>query len=122
MANPLADLLALRRAPAALATDLNVIAKAMRDVSAIETMLASLLSALEPLLTDVERLRKTVEPQQQRVAHIEQMMQTLDRRTAVIEQTVQQLAAKADDAIKLLPDPDDDRGALTRAKDAITGG
>ena len=29
MANPIADLLALRRAPAAFATDLNVIAKAM---------------------------------------------------------------------------------------------
>jgi hypothetical protein len=29
MANPIADLLALRRAQAALATDLNVIAKAM---------------------------------------------------------------------------------------------
>ena len=46
-----------------LATDLNTIAQAMRSVSAIETMLASLLSALDPLLTDVERLRKTVEPQ-----------------------------------------------------------
>jgi hypothetical protein len=65
MANPIADLPALRRAPAALATDLNVIAKPMRSVSAIETMLASLLSVLDPLLTDVERLRKTVEPQQQ---------------------------------------------------------
>lgn len=48
MTNPIADLLALRRAPAALATDLNTIAQAMRSVSAIETMLASLLSALDP--------------------------------------------------------------------------
>ena len=78
--------------PAALATDLNVITKAMDSVPAIETMLASLLSALDPLLTDVERLRKTVEPQQQTVAHIEQMMQTLEQRTTVIEQTLQQLA------------------------------
>jgi septal ring factor EnvC (AmiA/AmiB activator) len=121
MANPIADLLALRRAPAALATDLNVIAKTMPSVTAIETMVASLLSALDPLLTDVERLRKTVEPQQQRVAHIEQMMQTLEERTTVIEQTLQQLAVNADRAIKQLPDPDDDRGALSKAKDAITG-
>lgn len=48
MTNPIADLLALRRAPAALATDLNTIAQAMRSVSAIETMLASLLSTLDP--------------------------------------------------------------------------
>lgn len=48
------------------------------------------------------------------------MMQTLQQRTTVIEQTLQQLAVKADRAIKLLPDPDDDRGALTKAKDAIT--
>ena len=50
------------------------------------------------------------------------MMQTLEQRTTVIEQTLQQLAVKVDQAIKLLPDPDDDRGALTKAKDAITGG
>ena len=62
MTNPITDLLALRRLPAALAADLGVITDAMRSVRAIETMLASLLTALGLLLTDVERLRKTVEP------------------------------------------------------------
>jgi type VI protein secretion system component VasF len=122
MTNPITDLLALRRAPAALAADLTAITDAIRSVRTIETMLASLLAALDPLLTDVERLRKTVEPQQKRVAHIEQMMLVLEQRTAVIETTLLRLASDADQAIRALPDPDDDRGALTKAKDAIAGG
>ena len=81
MTNPITDLLALRRAPAALAADLTAITDAMRSVRTIETMLASLLAALDPLLADVERLREMVEPQQERVAHIEQMMQVLEQRT-----------------------------------------
>lgn len=121
MANPLADLIALARVPATLTADLGVIANAMRSVLAIETMLISLMDTLDPLLADVERLRNTVEPQQQRVAHIEEMMQTLERRATVIESTVLRLAADAGEAIELLPEPDDNRGALTKAKNAITG-
>jgi hypothetical protein len=120
--NPITDLLAVRRAPAALAADLHLITGAMRSVRTIETMLASLLAALDPLLTDVERLRKTVEPQRETVAHIERMMQVLEQRTAVIETTILGLASDADQALRALPDSDDDRGALTKAKDAITGG
>ncbi len=121
MANPLADLIALARVPATLTADLGVIANAMRSVLAIETMLISLMDTLDPLLADVERLRNTVEPQQQRVAHIEEMMQTLERRATVIESTLLRLAADAGEAIELLPEPDDNRGALTKAKNAITG-
>jgi hypothetical protein len=122
MTNPITNLLALRGAPAALAADLTAITDAIRSVGAIETMLASLLAALDPLLADVERLREIVGPQQERVAHIEQMMQVLEQRTAVIETTVLRLASDADRALRTLPDPGDDRGALTKAKDAITGG
>ncbi len=122
MTNPITDLLALRRAPAALAADLNLIPGAMRSVRTIETMLTSLLAAVDPLLTDVERLRKTVEPQHERVAHIERMMQVLEQRTAVIETTILGLASDADQALRALPDPDDDRGTLAKAKDTITGG
>lgn len=50
------------------------------------------------------------------------MMQALEQSTAVIETTVLWLASGADQALQVLPDPDDDRGALTKAKDAITGG
>lgn len=121
MANPLADLIALARVPATLTADLGVIANAMRSVLAIETMLISLMDTLDPLLADVERLRNTVEPQQQRVAHIEEMMQTLERRATVIESTLLRLAADAGEAIELLPEPDDNRGPLTKAKNAITG-
>jgi hypothetical protein len=38
----------------------------MPSIKTIETMLISLLTPLDPLLTDVERLRKTVEPQRGR--------------------------------------------------------
>ena len=122
MTNPITDLLALRRLPAALATDLGVITDAMRSVRAMETMLASLLTALGLLLTDVERLRKTVEPQAGKIAHIGQMMQVLEQRTAVIETTVLRLASDAEQARRALPDPDDDPGMLTKAKQTITGG
>jgi hypothetical protein len=50
------------------------------------------------------------------------MMQLLEQRTAVIETTILGLASGADQALRALPDPDDDRGTLTKAKDAITGG
>jgi hypothetical protein len=84
--------------------------------------LASLLVAFGPPIRDVARLREIVEPQQERVAHIEQMMEALSERTIVIEQAVLDLTAKAEAALELLPDPDDDRGVLAKAKDAITGG
>ena len=48
------------------------------------------------------------------------MLQVLEQRTAVIETTILRLASDADQAIRALPDPDDDRGALTKAKDTIT--
>jgi hypothetical protein len=40
----------------------------------------------------------------------------------VIETTVLRFASDADQAWRALLDPDDDRGALTKAKDAITEG
>ena len=123
MANPVSDLLALRRVPGALAGDLHAIAEALRDVPAITQMLSRLVTAIDPMGRNVERLRNTVEPQQERVAHIERMMEALSQRTIVIERAVLELKGKLDEATELLPKPDDDqRGALLKAKDAITGG
>ncbi len=122
MRNPLADLETLARVPASVLRDLENIADAVRSLPAIEELVRTLSSGLRPLMTDVERLRDTVEPQQQRVAHIEHMMEGLSQRTIAIEQAVLNLEAKADAATKLLPDPDDDRSPLVKAKDALTGG
>jgi hypothetical protein len=49
------------------------------------------------------------------------MMQAFEQRTTVIETTVLRLAFNAEEALRALPDPDDDRSALTKATDAITG-
>lgn len=122
MTNPLADLLALTRVPKALVSDLRAIAEAVSSVPAIEERLTWLVSALDPITLDVERLRETVVPQQQRVAHIEQMMQGLQQRVIVIERAVVHLESSVGGAVRLLPDPDDDRGMLSKAKDAISGG
>jgi hypothetical protein len=49
-------------------------------------------------------------------------MQRLDRRTVVLERAVVDLQSKADHAMQLLPDPDDDsRTVLEKAKDVIGG-
>jgi hypothetical protein len=51
---------------------------------------------------------------------METMMQRLDRRTTVLERTGLDLQKKADHAMELLPDPEDDnRTVLEKAKDAI---
>ncbi len=38
-----------------------------------------------------------------------------------MEQALLQMQARLEEAMQLLPDPTDDRGPLTTAKDAITG-
>ena len=101
---------------------LPAIVEALRMLPAIETLLVSLAAALEPALADVHELRGIVGSQQQQVTHMEEMMQRLDRRTVVLERAVVDLQNKADRAIRLLPDPDDDnRTVLEKAKDVIGG-
>lgn len=140
--DPLADLQALARAPLEIARDLRTIVdavdnlpeiqeaarslpaivEALQMLPAIEHLIVSLVAALEPALTDVHELRGIVGSQQQQVTHMEEMMQRLDRRTVVLERTVVDLQNKADRAMQLLPDPDDDtRTVLEKAKDVIAG-
>jgi hypothetical protein len=89
---------------------------------AIENLIVSLVAALEPTPADVRELRGIVGSQQQRVTHIEEMMQRLDGRTVVLERTVVDLQAKADRALQLLREPDDDsRTVLEKAKRCIGG-
>lgn len=119
---PLADLQALARAPLDVARNLRAIADAVRILPEIENLIVSLVAALEPALGDVHELRAIVGSQQQQVTHIEEMMQRLDRRTVVLERTVVDLQNKADHAMRLLPDADDDsRTVLEKAKDVIGG-
>lgn len=100
---------------------LPAIVEALQMLPAIENLIVSLVAALEPALTDVHELRGIVGPQQQQVTHMEEMMERLDRRTEVLERTVVDLKNKADQAMRLLPDPDEDnRTVLEKAKDAIT--
>ena len=75
-------------------------------------MLASLLTALGLLLTDVERLHQTVEPPTEaaRSRSSNEMMQVLEQRTAVIETTVLRLASDADQARRACPIPMMTRG------------
>jgi hypothetical protein len=97
------------------------IVEAVRLLPTIEGLMVSLTAALEPALLDVHELRGIIASQQQQVTHIEEMLQRLDRRTVVIERSVVDLQSKADHAMQLLPDPDDDnRTVLEKAKDAIT--
>jgi chromosome segregation ATPase len=101
---------------------LPTIIEALHRLPAIEDLIVSLAAALQPALTDVHELRGIVGSQQQQVTHIEEMMQRLDRRTVVLERAVTDLQHKADRAMHLLPDPDDDtRTVLEKAKDAIAG-
>lgn len=98
------------------------IVEAVQMLPAIEHLIVSLVAALEPALTDVHELRGIVGSQQQQVTHMEAMMQRLDQRTVVLERTILDLQGKADQAMELLPDPDDDsRTVLEKAKDAIAG-
>jgi hypothetical protein len=96
---------------------------AVRRVPTIEGLLVSLIAALEPALADVKRVTEIVDAQQTQVTHIEAMVERIEQRTQVLERSVVDLQAKADEAMRALPDPDDEeRGPLAKARDAITGG
>jgi hypothetical protein len=102
---------------------LPAILEAVRAVPALEALVISLLAVLEPALADVHELRGIVGSQQQQVTHMEEMMRRMDQRTGVLERVVLDLQSKADQAMRLLPDPDDDnRTVLEKAKDVIAGG
>jgi hypothetical protein len=121
--NPVSELLALGRVPAAVAGDIRAIAEAALRVSVVEQTLSSLLSELQLVGGEITRVRNIIGPQEKRVESIEQLVQTINRRTAVIERALLDLTEKVDAATGLLPDPDSDaRGPLLKAKDAITGG
>jgi chromosome segregation ATPase len=116
MANPISDLQALARAPLDARRELAVIAQALQTLPEIR-------AELEPALADVRRLREIVAAQQEQVTHIEGMVQRIERRSEVLERSVVDLQAKADEAMRVLPNPDDEeRGPLAKARDVITGG
>jgi hypothetical protein len=123
MNNPVSELLALGRVPAAVAGDIRAIAEAVLRVSVIERTLMSLLSELQLVGGEITRVRSIIDPQEKKVSSIQQMVQTINQRTAVIEQALLDLTENVDVATDLLPDPvSDGRGPLLKAKDAITGG
>jgi archaellum component FlaC len=123
MNNPVSEMLALGRVPAAIVGDIRAIAEAAARVNVIERTLMSLLAELHLVGGEITRVRSVLEPQQKKVSSIEQTVRTMSQRTAVIEQTLLDLKEKVDAATELLPDPDSDgRGPLLKAKDAITGG
>jgi hypothetical protein len=123
MNNPVSELLALGRVPAAVAGDIRAIAEAALRVSVIERSLMSLLSELQLVGGEITRVRSIIGPQEKKVSSIEQLVQTINQRTVVIEQALLDLKEKVDAATELLPDPaSDGRGPLLKAKDAITGG
>lgn len=123
MRNPLSGLTEMVRLPADLARDAQLTGESVRRLlPAIEEIVATLSSGLAPLFADIVRIRDTVVPQQERVAHIEHMTEDLSQRIVRMEQVLVDLQARLEDVMQLLPDPKDDRGALTKAKDAITGG
>ncbi len=101
---------------------LPAISQALRILPTIENLLVALTASLEPALGDVHDIREVISSQQLQVTHIEEIMQRLDRRTLVLERAVVELQSKADEAMELLPDPDDDtRTVLEKAKDVVTG-
>jgi hypothetical protein len=100
---------------------LPAIADAIEPLPVIERTILALAAALEPALADVHRLHEIVDLQQNQVSHIEQMLERVERRSAILEQAILDLQSKADEAMRALPDPDDDRGAIARARDALTG-
>jgi hypothetical protein len=95
---------------------------AVDRVPTIEALLLSLITAIEPTLRDVKQLREIIDAQHDQVTHIEAMVQRIERRSHVLERSVVDLQANADEAMRALPDPDDERGALAKARDVITGG
>jgi hypothetical protein len=96
---------------------------AVHRVPTIEALLLSLIAALEQALADVKRVREIVDAQHEQVTHIEVMVERIERRSQVLERSVVDLQAKADEAMRALPDPDDEgRGPLAKARDVITGG
>jgi hypothetical protein len=106
-----------------VAASLPELVDAVDRVPTIEALLLSLLTALEPALANVKQLREIVDAQQEQVTHIEAMVQRIERRSQVLERSVVDLQANADEAIRALPDPDDqERGPLAKARDVITGG
>jgi hypothetical protein len=122
MNNPVSEVLAIGRVPAALVSDVRTIAQAASLVSVIERALISVLAELRLTSAEIIRVRTVLEPQHKKVARIEQTVKTIDQRTAVIERTLLELASQITTAAKLLPNPDhDDRGPLLKAKDALTG-
>ena len=121
MPNPLNSVVSLGRLPERLIDDLDAIAEAVRRVPPIEQALASLRPQIEAATTDVRRVRETVEPQQERVAHIEDMVEDMHARLEAMEGALSRLLSMAEGAVELLPDPDDDRGPIAKARDAITG-
>jgi hypothetical protein len=96
---------------------------AVDRVPTIEALLLSLIAALEPALADVKRVTEIIDAQHEQVTHIEAMVQSIERRSQVLERSVVDLQANADEAMRALPDPDDEaRGPLAKARDVITGG
>jgi hypothetical protein len=107
----------------AAAASLPDVVDAVRRVPTIEALLLSLIAALEPTLSDVKQLREIVDAQQDQVTNIEAMVQRIERRSQVLERSVVDLQANADEAMRALPDPDDEgRGPLAKAREVITGG
>lgn len=100
---------------------LPMIVEGIRNLPVIEQAVLALIAALEPALLDLHRVREIVDVQQQQVTHVEEMMQAIERRSAVLERAVLGLKAQADEAMRALPDPDDDRGAIAKARDVLTG-
>jgi DNA repair ATPase RecN len=115
----------IRRVPGIdeAAASLPALVDAVHRVPTIEALLVSLIAALEPTLADVKRVTEIVDAQQQQVTHIEAMVQLIERRSQTLERSVVDLQAKADEAMRALPDYDDEeRGPLAKARDAISGG
>ena len=94
------------------AASLPVLIDAVHQVPAIEALLHPLIAALAPALADVKRVREVVDSQHEQVTHIEAMVPRIECRSQVLERIVVDLQAKADGAIRVLPDPDDQEAVL----------
>jgi hypothetical protein len=84
MNNPLSDVLALGRRPAAVAGDIRAIAEAALRVSVIERSLMSLLAEVRSAGGEIVRVRSIIEPREKKVSRIGQTVQAISQRTAVI--------------------------------------
>lgn len=104
------------------ANSLPMLVEGIRNLPVIEERLLALIASVEPALLDVHRVREVVEAQQQQVTHLEQMMQTLEERSGVLERAILQLKAQADEAMRVLPDPNEDHGAIAKVRHALSGG